>query len=248
VDLACFDSTQNATFSAVVQDLLSTLNETAGPAADAIRTALIRWKTFWRSRPAGLSREEALGLFGELWFLRRWLAPVDARKIGRWMGSTGARHDFQWADASVEVKTAATGSSDGPVHPITNIDQLDDPETGKLYLFSLQVVDDSLASNTLPLLVNSLTTEMDPELLGLFNEKLFGYGYDPVEEEAYKRNLRVINERLYEVKSDFPRITRRSFRPDLSVGVGAVSYTINMSACDSWQFSNSPANVPESFK
>ena len=73
-------------------------------------------------RSAGLSRDEALGLFGELWFLWRWLQARDIHILGRWMASPRSRHDFQWPAASVEVKTAVTAAAEGPTHRISSSD------------------------------------------------------------------------------------------------------------------------------
>jgi hypothetical protein len=198
-----------------------------------------------RSRSIGLSREEALGLFGELWFLRRWLGPVDAGKIERWLATPGARHDFQWPEASVEVKTAATSAVDGPVHHISGLDQLDDPETGRLFLFSLQVVDDALAGNTLTGLVDSLTEEVrsSEEGLIILNEKLAGYGYNPAEADAYQRRLRIIAERLYVVGEGFPRLTRTSFQPVIPPGIGDITYTLKMAACERWFVAKAPTEA-----
>ncbi len=137
VDLVCTDSAQHATFSAIAQDLIRTLQSSAGPMRDAIINALARWRAFWSSKATGMSREDALGLFGELWFLRRWLGTVNANVLSCWQATLAARHDFQWSSASVEVKTATTQSASAPVHQIVSLEQLDDPERGQLYLFSL---------------------------------------------------------------------------------------------------------------
>ena len=248
IDLVCIDASQNLTFSAVAQDLLVAMNQSNSP-TDAVVGALNRWKAFWRVRPAGLSREEALGLFGELWFLRRWFGPVDAEKIERWMATPGTRHDFQWPVASVEVKTAATSAVDGPAHLISGLDQLDDPETGRLFLFSLQVVDDVLAGNTLAGLVDGLIEELRSSDAGLvlLNEKLAGYGYNPAEGDDYQRRLRIIGERLYLVDEGFPRLTRGSFQPAIPTGIGDISYTLRMSVCERWLVAKGPAEARGDF-
>ena len=87
VDLSCTDSNQHPTFSAVAQDLIRSLRMSPGPLRDSIINALARWRAFWSTRSCGMSREDALGLFGELWFMRRWLGPV---------GFHVARHILPW--------------------------------------------------------------------------------------------------------------------------------------------------------
>ena len=147
VDLVCIDNAQIPTFSAVTQDILRTLAKLHGPSRDSIINALARWRSFWSTKADGMSREDALGLFGELWFMRRWLVPLNSEIIGRWQATNNARHDFQWAAASVEVKTTASRTHEEPLHSISSLDQMDDPEQGQLYLFSLQVSEDALAVN-----------------------------------------------------------------------------------------------------
>lgn len=149
VDLVCTDSAQHATFSAIAHDLIRSIQETPGPLRDSILSALGRWRAFWTVKSTGMSREDALGLFGELWFLRRWFGTVDAATMKRWQATDSARHDFQWPSASVEVKTATTQSASAPVHRISSLEQLADPERGQLYLFSLQVSDDATGRQSL---------------------------------------------------------------------------------------------------
>jgi hypothetical protein len=249
IDLACLDAAQNPTFCAVAEDLLIVLGHSSTAAREAVIRTLVRWRAFWSSRTAGLSREEALGLFGELWFLRRWMGPVTVREASRWLATPHARHDFQWPEASVEVKTAATTAVGGPVHRISGLDQLDDPVSGQLYLFSLQVTDDALAGNTLAGLVRSLADDLrdSEETLLLVNDKLAGYGYNPAEAEAYERRLRVISERLYIVGQGFPRLTRRTFGSGLPEGIGDITYTLAISACARWLVAGAPTDPGAAF-
>ena len=244
IDMACLDHSQNPTFSAVAEDLLISLNGSTASARDAVLGALSRWKAFWSSRTAGLSREEALGLFGELWFLKRWMGHPSAAVLSRWMTTPRARHDFQWPEASVEIKTAATISPGGSVHRIANLDQLDNPVTGQLYLFSLQVVDDALATNTLAGMVETLVHDLrnDSQSLMSLNEKLASYGYNPADTTAYNRRLRVVAERLYVIVDGFPRLTRASFVTGLPSGIDDVTYSLAVSACDHWLVARSPAD------
>jgi hypothetical protein len=216
VDLACVDSSQNPTFSAVAQDLMRTLQSSHGQVRDAVLGSIARWRAFWSSRVIGLTRAEAVGLFGELWFMARWLGPVTSAVIDRWQVTPRARHDFQWPAASVEIKTAVTSAAGEPVHAITNLDQLADPERGNLYLFSLQVREDALSANTLHSLVDRITSELEDDFQGLmmFNEKLVDRGYTRADTQHAAQPLRILSERIYRVADLFPRLTRDTFEPD----------------------------------
>lgn len=243
VDLICTDSAQHPTFSAIAQDLIRSLRKSPGPLRDSVVSALARWRAFWTVKADGMNREDALGLFGELWFLRRWLGAVNASTVKRWQATDFARHDFQWPLASVEVKTAATQVVGAPVHRIASLEQLADPEQGQLYLFSLQVCDDALASNTLHSLVTSLAADLQADLQALseFNDRLAARGYSPADQQAPTRSLRILAERLYRVAQDFPRLTRQSFQPTgLPAGIRGMEYEIDLAVCDRWLLATQP--------
>lgn len=243
VDLECLDSTQHGTFSAVVHDILRSLNSSQVSVRDAVVDALARWRSFWGMKSSGMSCEDALGLFGELWFMRRWLAPVTADVVQSWQATDRARHDFQRQAASIEVKTAATRSAGEPAHDVGSLDQLADPEHGQLFLFSLQVCDDALASNTLSSLVQGIAADLQSDFasLTLFNEKLTAWGYSPDDRQAGSRPLRIVAERLYRIADGFPRITRKTFGPaGVPVGILDIGYSISLAACHDWLIATTP--------
>ncbi|HLJ25669.1 MAG TPA: PD-(D/E)XK motif protein [Candidatus Angelobacter sp.] len=241
IDLECLQSSYHRTFTALVHDLLESLTNVPDR-RKAVTACLERWRSFWLVNQAGLSREAALGLFGELWFLARWLHPITEAKLACWQGPAGARHDFQSEAASIEVKTSATSLSSSPVHFISNIDQLSDPERGKLYLFSLHVTDDVLASNTLPSVIELITTMLatDESSLALFAKNLAAAGYSPAHADYYMRPLRIIAEELYSVDAGFPRLTRNSFRSPVPEGVQDISYCLTIAACGRWRIAAGP--------
>jgi hypothetical protein len=246
VDLICTDSAQHPTFSAIAQDLIRSLRHAPGPLRDSIVSALARWRAFWTVKAGGMSREEALGLFGELWFLRRWLGAVNGAAVRRWQATDSARHDFQWPSASVEVKTAATQVVGPPVHRIGSLEQLADPEQGQLYLFSLQVCEDALAGNSLHSVVASLTAELQTDFQSLseFTDKLAARGYSPADQQAPSRPLRILAERLYRVAADFPRLTRQSFQPGgVPPGIRGMEYEIDLAVCEPWLVASAPTDT-----
>lgn len=249
IDLICGEPTQYKTFSAVAQDLISSLQDTTESTRNTVKAALGRWKAFWALETPGLSREEALGLFGELWFLYRWLGKFNMEVLNRWQATVRGRHDYQWAEASVEVKTAALSDTSWPTHRINGLDQLAGPVEGQLYLFSLQVADDSLSSNNLAVLVQEIIREIgsNNECLDLFNEKLASYGYNPAEADSYIKQLRIVAERLFIVNDDFPRLTADSFQPSLPPGIGEVQYTLETAVCDKWMIATGPNDPAASF-
>jgi hypothetical protein len=246
IDLECIEKKHDHTFAAFASDLLGLLKK-AKDRRKTVVSCLQRWRSFWLVDQTGLSREAALGLFGELWLLARWLKPLTAPKLEGWQGPNGARHDFQWQHASVEVKTSAIGASGTAIHYISSLDQLGAPEQGHLFLFSLHVTDDALAANDVPSLVRHISEllQEDEETLASFSFRLAAAGYSPAHAEYYRRPLRIVAEDLYLVEGGFPRLTRQSFERGIPVGIQEISYCLSMAACVDWRVANAPVDVSE---
>jgi hypothetical protein len=247
--LVCLNSADYGTFAAFCADIISAIRSGAGDYYSIAAHCLGRWRSFWATGSEGLTAERALGLFGELWFLYRWMPPITASRLERWQGPNGARHDFQWPQSSVEIKATAVASGCPPIHRISNLDQLADPEAGRLYLFSLQVADDSLAANSLSSLAQLLSKAAGeiPGAGDILNEKLAQYGYNPAHAGRYSRRLRIVAEELYSIEGNFPRITRSSIASCLRPGIESVSYGLNMVACRPWRIATDPSDAAARF-
>jgi Putative PD-(D/E)XK family member, (DUF4420) len=246
IDIACLDSSQERLFATLAEDLLECLVTSSLAETEAVVRTLARWRAFWAVKSGSFTAEQALGLFGELWFLQRWLGSSGE---SRWMITPGARHDFQWKVASVEVKTAHAASVATTTHQIVSIDQLHEPVSGQLYLFSLLVLEDALSSNTLEGLVLGISRELEatPAALASFREKLAKYGYIPSDSPHAQKCLRVVREALYAVRDDFPRLTRRTFPAGVPTGVGDIRYSLALSACDPWHVASRPTEPAAAF-
>ncbi len=133
----------------------------------------------------------------------------------------------------------------GPVHRIASLEQLEDPETGQLYLFSLQLAQDALAVTSLTGLVDELMTQLanDPEAADLAAERLAASGWTPEHADDHRRTYRVLTEGLYLVGSGFPRLTRTSFNGGLPEGVSDVSYNLALAACSAWRQQAGPTEA-----
>ena len=241
LDLMCLSDDVTATFTAVAADVGADAGEVVqADRVAAVVAALSRWQWFWGVEPGALSAQDALGLFAELWFLQRWTGGGPA-VIDAWTASVGSRHDFQWPDRSVEVKAAARRADGAVLHRISHLDQLADPEQGQLFLFSLHVVRDQLAHNTLPGLVGRVAVGLhgDPQAQDAFSRKLGRRGYSPAHAHRYETPYRVLAEHLYRVEAGFPRLLDSSFVGGLPSGVTDVSYVIDMAACDPWLVASS---------
>jgi hypothetical protein len=235
-----------ATFTAVAADIAATAGELEPTRrVAAVLEALSRWQWFWGVDEGRLSEREALGLFGELWFLHRW-TPCGEPEIAAWSASGGSRHDFQWPARSVEVKAARRRADGAVVHRIQSLDQLADPEQGRLFLFSLLVVGDELARNTLPDIVDLIADRLRdrPRARDEFARKLSERGFSPAHRHGYEAAYRVLSEDMYRVNGGFPRLTSDSFADPLPAGIGGVSYALDMAVCDAWRVATQPGDWP----
>lgn len=240
VDLVCIDPGATQTFATVAVDIArNVVQEPIESRTSAVSAALREWRWFWGVDPRRMSANDAVGLFGELWFLNRW-AERSAASVRAWEGSNGARHDFQWPTSSVEVKTTARAGS--ATHTIEHLEQLEDPVTGKLYLYSLRIARDALAANSVHSLAEATLEALrtDPVTRSDLMSKLARRGYTPVGSEASEVTFRVVDEGLYLVVDGFPRLTPQTFPDGLPSGIATVSYQLDMSACTEWRTDASP--------
>jgi hypothetical protein len=244
IDVLCAVGGGQDVFNLVATAIVEQVAQ-GGDTRDAVQNTLSRWRHFWGASPeSGLTAQEVRGLFGELWFLAVWLLPHGHDQLRHWLGPTGARHDFQWSALAVEAK--ATTSVRGHVHRINGLDQLDTPADGRLCLFSLRLREEATASNTLVSLIDRITAELgdDTDALDGFETRLMQTGYSPTQADLYAElRFRVINERLYEVTDDFPRLSAASFPYGLPSGIERVEYEINLDACPDVMIASSPSEL-----
>jgi hypothetical protein len=242
LDLVCLSDDLAPTFTAVAADIGNEVGTAlAEERVAAVVSALGRWQWFWGVETDRLSEQDALGLFAELWFLHRWEGGV-AGAVEAWTASTGSRHDFQWRERSVEVKATSRRADGAVLHRIQHLDQLADPEEGELYLFSLRVVRDELAHNTLPNIVDRITLGLrgNAQAKDDLARKLGQRGSNPAFRRQHETPYRILGEHMYRVGPGFPRLTVNSFVGGLQPGIADVSYVIDMAPCDDWLIATSP--------
>lgn len=233
LDLVCRDATGHDAFDIIGGEIAVRLASGHETASEVMSRVLAKWRRFWgQPTRLTLSREEQIGLFAELWFLIVWLLPQAGldESIKRWRGPFGARHDFEWTKRSVEVK--ATVSTRGLIHRINGLEQLVPPEGGRLFFFSLHLREEAGASNTLSSLVSRCRSlfSVHPHAMEYFETSLERAGYCLLDEDEYaKQHFRVVDEQLFEVEEDFPRLIPDRITGGLPPGVESVEYSINLS-------------------
>ncbi|MBR8653157.1 PD-(D/E)XK motif protein [Achromobacter sp. Marseille-Q0513] len=245
VEVACLEAQGHAALDVVVRELVQALN--AGASIGRVRLVqniLAKWRRFWSGVDQGvLSREQQIGLFGELWFLSRWLTPCvgPARATGLWRGPGGARNDFETPGLGIEVKT--TGRQDA-AYSIHGLEQLLEPSGGALLLFCLAVRDESSGVESLPQLVAELREQrlQDFTALSMLDSMLYASGYDDQHSMEYaKLRLRVRSEGLYRVQPGFPRLVPAAIVDGVPPGVTTVNYELHLDAAAPWLVAAAPS-------
>lgn len=235
IDIVCIDPIGHDIFDLIGSEIAQELKQNER-ASESVHRVLAKWRRFWGQLPKEmLSRNDQLGLFAELWFLSEWMVPLTgpSEAVYRWRGPTGSRHDFEWKTASVEVK--ATTSVRGRIHHINGIEQLVPPEEGILYFFSLRLRGEMGAVNSLPSLIAACRKliEIDIDAIEDFETKLLQAGYSPAHEDEYaKLHLRVVDQQLYEVGSEFPQVIPNVLLNGVPSGVEFIEYDINLNGFD----------------
>jgi hypothetical protein len=246
LDVQLIDQNGCDAFDFIGGELIDCLSQPGYSAPEAVRRVLAKWRRFWGQQPkALLTNEEIIGLYGEVWFLSLWLLPnVGNSAIHWWRGPFAARHDFEWERKSVEVKT--TTSKRGHVHWINGLDQLAAPEEGYLFFFGLVLAEEAGALMTLPLLISNLLKQLnsDPEGLNHLENALARMGYSPVHDEEYsKLHFRVVDQALYAVRDEFPRVTRPDFPSRVLNGIEGMQYQINLTGYERLRLAGSPEQI-----
>jgi hypothetical protein len=192
---------------------------------------LVKWQSlFERFNQQGLTVEEQRGLFGELFFTRKFLQNNSnfVAVINSWVGSEKQIRDFQFGNWSIEVKTTH-GNNHQKVH-VSSERQLDTSNLDNLFLFHLSLEARQQSGETLNQIVDSISDILSSDFSSLshFKNKLLEGGYFDQHREIYESaGYLVRQETYYKVENDFPRIEENEIRK----GVGDVKYSIIISQC-----------------
>ena len=246
IDVMCMDKVGFDGFNLIGRQITEAITTGNASRAESVRRVLARWRYFWGKTPKNvLSKEQIIGLFGELWFLRFWLLPKFELKnvLESWSGPKGGRHDFEFGGRSIEVK--ATALVDGRKHWIHGIDQLIPPDDGILLFYSIKLREEANASRNLTDLVSDCREiiNINADALDLFENALALIGYSPMHEIEYgKIKFRVVDEALFEVNDSFPKLTSDMLINGCPSGVDRVEYQINLDGFEDCIIAKGPEN------
>ncbi len=187
---------------------------------------LDRWKMFLSNQSKSiLSPHQIRGLLSELYYLKHLLLKSNREAssvISSWQGPEKTSQDFILENKAIEVKSMLGRDRDSV--KISSEDQLQDI-SDKLFLvvYLLQKSEPSEIAFNLNKLVLEIESQLDSISLQEFQNTLNEAGYEPNLEYGL-HNFTIKEYGVYEIKNDFPRITRK----DLPEGVRKISYSLEL--------------------
>ena len=119
-------------FYALLRSIVVAVHDGGLSVSKAIAESVARWRNLVRAT-TGLSREDELGLTGELWLLKRLIAAEGPSSALTW---TDDIHDFRRGSSEIEVKTTI---SEVRHHTINGLGQLHPSVGMDLWLLSIQL-------------------------------------------------------------------------------------------------------------
>jgi hypothetical protein len=221
-------------FSVLCEDLIASVASETNEKL-FVKTILNRfekWKSlFNKIISQGLVPEEQRGLFGELYFLRKFLLSNSNFQLvlNTWLGTTGEVRDFQINNWALEVKT--THGNNHQKIQISSERQLDTTHVDTLFLYHLSLEKVQQSGETLNQIIASIKSilEVDAIALNRFKSKLYEAGYFDQHFAFYESvGYFIRQDTFYIVENEFPRIQENELRS----GVGDVKYSIILSQCE----------------
>jgi hypothetical protein len=197
---------------------------------------LLYWQYFLkRNSENKLSKEEQLGLAGELLFLERYILPqynaLDS--INFWTGADADVQDFFIGGKRIEVK-ACSSPSKNEVH-ISSLQQLYDAEC-PIYLVVAYVgvaASDIDGAFSLASLAGGIAERLRGENMAayeLFIKKLAAVGM--FLDGTYGDSFYIANKfKGFKVQENFPRITPK----DVKEGIIKAKYVVNLGSCKDFE-------------
>jgi hypothetical protein len=231
------ETTLEDIFILLINDIIEELQviSTELEAINAIHMKINEWRRlFERLSTEGLNSEQQVGLYGELFVIKRLIEnDIDANQVVQsWLGTTGSNHDFSFGTRGLEVKTTRANY---PTLKITNEMQLDTEGLEHLFVILLSIDVRDAITNTLPSIIGDIQLLLikNGSSLSLFNQKLQDIGYFKDHEDQYKMiSYHLRDYIIYEIKENFPRIDRNRIG---TKAIFNVSYQINLAYCEDYQ-------------
>lgn len=222
------DNSLSSIFAILCEDLFNSVSEIRQEAelVRVLQNRFIKWKElFVLAKSPGLSPEKQIGLFGELYLLKKFFVETSQieKSLNIWVGPDTGIRDYEKDNSAIEVKTTQTNNHQKV--RISSERQLDTTLLDNLFLFHLSLEKRNSSEYSL----NTITDELysiigDNKLLSnILKRKLTNVGYFKHHKPQYEDISYLVRDKdFYNISDKFPRIEEK----DLLKGVGDVKYSI----------------------
>lgn len=196
--IECADAALGDTFHVLAEDIAKRMRaDSMPPTPLRVSQALAQWEQLLRGRRE-LSRDQEIGLWGELWMLQQ-LHPTDTG-VSTWRGPDAEFVDFVGGGIGIECKTSRRRlehfvSQQQVTRPLGDL---------AVYLLSLWVDHDPVEGKTL----GDMVAKCDAQLSDRreFEEKLLISGYSRADAVRYRQKLRLLEPPLVFPAASIPRV------------------------------------------
>jgi hypothetical protein len=192
------------------------------------------WSNFFSPSRTGITREEYIGIWGELYILNNEILNIydPEHAISFWTGALSkdsdlGKKDFTFNNIELEIKATMSGGSSDIY--ISSKDQLD-KNTNNLYLLHLFLSEsDENRGHSLQELYDSIVEKLSPDSSAEldFIDKV-KYYMENSDINQLNNRLCYSKHNLYEVKDRFPCLNNKNVPP----GITQVKYKISPSSLD----------------
>lgn len=229
--LECRDPALDGVFTQLAGELVEELRTTdVGGRWRLLRRRLDQWRDLFSpaSRARKMSREEQVGLWGELVVLRRRVAAGAEDVLESWEAGLGrAGPDLRWPGTVVEVKT--TTALEGFDLHINGLAQLETPPSdARLLLAGVRGVIEPDGETVADLVSDLLRSVDQAEFLRRLDAR--GYHHDPAGEDEWLR-ISLGQIAVWQISHDTPRLHPGLLPAEWRVAITDVRYTLNAAAC-----------------
>ena len=191
-------------------------------AISKLKKRYLTWKTMFKKELSqSLSREVIQGLFGELYFLKNYLARQYSISecVKAWSGPDSTSKDYSMGNTWYEIKTI--GANNLKVR-ISSLSQLSSSVNGHLVILKVEKMAPAFTNgeSSIEELFKSILNLIDDEAIeGLFLSKLSSFGAD-ISDESFSTKFDVKDVSLYKVDESFPKIKEEDIKYDEVCEVG----------------------------
>lgn len=216
------DAARSDLFTTICADVITFAD--ADDPDRALRLVMERleaWRQFLQSLPGGMSRQETIGLIGELHVLAEVLAR-DPALLPAWRAPEGGLYDFENAGHAIEVKTTL-----GPGWRVTisTIEQLDPAGLAQLDLIHVRLFETPAGSSLDELIDRIAALLSDEGDRRAFSNALLQRGLAP-DDRASRSGLHTALQQMtrYAIDEDFPRMRRA----DIAGAIVDLQYVLDL--------------------